>query len=86
MPQARNYEDEFESDPWFYVGPMDIFPEEFRTFLGLPESLRRVFLEHHEDLFDTEFWKRVQARHRAGELVDILPYPEHKKLKNLTVT
>jgi isocitrate dehydrogenase kinase/phosphatase len=86
MPQARNYEDEFESDPWFYVGPMDIFPEEFQTFLGLPESLRRVFIKHHGDLFETDFWKRVQARHRAGEVVDILAYPEHKKLKFLTIT
>jgi len=81
MPQARNFEDEFDPDPWFYVGPLDIFPEEFRTFLGFPEPLRSVFIEHHGDLFETDFWKRVQAKHRLGEIVDILAYPEHRKLK-----
>jgi isocitrate dehydrogenase kinase/phosphatase len=82
IPQARTYEDEFEPEPWFYVGPMDIFPEEFRTFLGLPERLREEFVHTHGDLFGTDYWKEVKAKHRAGEVVDILAYPEHRKLKH----
>ena len=80
MPQPRNHDDEYEADPWFYVGPLDIFPEEFRTFLGLQEPLRSVFIEHHADLFTAEFWKAMQARHKAGEVVDIVSYSEHRRL------
>ena len=82
LPQARDLFEEFEADPWFYVGPMDIFPEEFRTFLGLKEPLRSAFIDAHEDLFGIEFWRSMQARHKAGEVVDIFPYPESKHLKN----
>ena len=82
MPQPRNFEDEFEADPWFFVGPLDIFPEEFNTFLGLQEPLRSLFIDHHGDLFETDFWKRMQALHRAGEFLDIVPYPDHRRLTN----
>jgi isocitrate dehydrogenase kinase/phosphatase len=82
MPQPRNHEDEYEADPWFYVGPLDIFPEEFRTFLGLQEPLRGVFIQHHQDLFTPDFWKQMQARHRAGEVVDIVPYPDRRRLRH----
>jgi isocitrate dehydrogenase kinase/phosphatase len=80
MPPPRSFDDEFEADAWFYVGPMDIFPEEFRTFLGLQEPLRSVFSDSHADLFDASYWKNLQARHRAGEVVDIFPYPESRRL------
>jgi isocitrate dehydrogenase kinase/phosphatase len=80
MPQARSFDDEFESDPWFYVGPLDIFPEEFRTFLGLQEPLREYFTRSHEDIFDAKFWKDLQKRHRAGDVVDIFPYAESRHL------
>jgi isocitrate dehydrogenase kinase/phosphatase len=80
MPLPRTFEDEFEAEPWFYVGPMDIFPEEFRTFLGLEEPLRSLFIAHHGDLFEPDFWKRMQALHKAGEWVDIVPYPDYRKL------
>jgi isocitrate dehydrogenase kinase/phosphatase len=55
IPPPRSHSDEYEADPWFYVGPMDIFPEEFHTFLGLQEPLRSVFRQYHGDLFGVEF-------------------------------
>jgi isocitrate dehydrogenase kinase/phosphatase len=82
MPQANYFDDEFSADPWFYVGPNDIFPEEFRTFLGLQGPLRGVFLEAHSDLFDVAYWRTMQEHHLAGEVVDILPYPESRRLPN----
>jgi isocitrate dehydrogenase kinase/phosphatase len=81
MPQARDFDDEFAVEPWFYVSPMDIFPEEFRTFLGLTEPLRSIFIETHSDLFGIDFWRRLQARHAAGEIVETYPYPPSKHLK-----
>ena len=31
IPQARTYEDEISSEPWFTVGADDVFPEEFKN-------------------------------------------------------
>jgi isocitrate dehydrogenase kinase/phosphatase len=83
MPLARDYEDEFSAEPWFYVGPNDIFPEEFSTFLGLQGTLRSAFMEAHSDLFEVTYWRTMQQHHLAGEVVDILPYPENRRLSNV---
>jgi isocitrate dehydrogenase kinase/phosphatase len=81
LPQARHPDDELQSEPWFYVGPSDVFPEEFGRFLGLPEEQAAVFLERHGDLLGVEFWQEMQARHQAGEIVDLFPYPQRKRFR-----
>ena len=81
MPEARTLEEEMSAEPWFYVGPHDMFPEEFLPFIGLHGDLREIFLEAHRDLFDADFWNRMQALHRAGEIVDIFPYQEGRRLR-----
>ncbi|RMG24769.1 MAG: bifunctional isocitrate dehydrogenase kinase/phosphatase [Methanobacteriota archaeon] len=81
MPPPRSPEDELSDEPWFTAGEDDVFPEEFRHFLGLPEPLKAVFIEHHADLFEVDFWKDLQERLRNGEIIDISPYPEEKRLK-----
>lgn len=80
MPPAGNFYDDFESQPWFFADENDIFPEEFRTFLGLSKEMLEVFSEHHRDLFELEFWQTMQARHRANESIDIFPYSLSKRL------
>jgi isocitrate dehydrogenase kinase/phosphatase len=67
-------------DPSFYVGPKDIFPEEFLPFLGLRGRLRDFFLQAHGDLLTARWWREVQERLRAGEIVDIFPYREDQRL------
>jgi isocitrate dehydrogenase kinase/phosphatase len=74
LPQALSYDDELSSEPWFYVDENDVFPEEFRNFLGLSESLREVFMQHHADIFEVEYWRRAQKAINAGELPHIFPY------------
>src|SRR6266542_3554732 len=64
----------------FYVGPHDIFPEEFLPFLGLQGRIREFFLQAHGDLLGTRWWREVQERVRAGEIVDIFPYREDQRL------
>jgi len=81
LPPARHDEDEFSAEPWFGVGENDIFPEEFRRFLGLPKALRSSFETHHGDLFRVDFWKDLQERHRRGEVLDIFPYPARRRLR-----
>ncbi|MBI4591464.1 MAG: bifunctional isocitrate dehydrogenase kinase/phosphatase [Candidatus Rokubacteria bacterium] len=81
MPQARDLEEELASEPWFYVGDGDLFPEEFITFMGLQGSVREVFLRTHRDLLRTDFWRTMQARHTAGEVIDIFPYRQSRRLR-----
>lgn len=80
VPESLDDDDEFAGETWFYVGANDFFPEEFNKWLGLAPTLKAVFHEHHRDLFETTFWTDIQARLRAGEVIDIVPYPESKRL------
>lgn len=80
LPEAREPDEETAAEPWFYVGEHDVFPEEFLPFLGLKPELRHVFLESHGELLTAAFWRGLQERHRAGEVLDVLPYPTAKRL------
>jgi isocitrate dehydrogenase kinase/phosphatase len=82
MPQPKTYEEEISSDVWFGVGSNDVFPEEFRRFLGLDGPVREIFIEHHEDLFKAHFWRRIQSRIDTGEYIDIFPYRPSNRLSN----
>jgi isocitrate dehydrogenase kinase/phosphatase len=79
-PVPRDMIDEMSDEPWYYVGEHDCFPAELKTWLGLAEPWRGVFIEHHADLYGVPFWRDVQSRIRAGELIDILPYSQSKRL------
>jgi isocitrate dehydrogenase kinase/phosphatase len=74
IPEPRCYEDEVAAEPWFSVGRNDIFPEEFPRFLGLSNHQMEAFLVTHGELFTPAFWRGLQARHRAGEVLEVLPY------------
>ena len=80
LPQSSSYDDEMASEPWFYVDENDVFPEEFRKFLGLAEPLRQEFISHHADLFSVDFWQQTQAAIEAGELTHIYPYERSARL------
>ncbi len=80
MPKPTDLQEEMSAEPWFYVGPNDIFPEEFIGFLGFPETLRSIFIDAHGDLLAPNYWREMQARHQAGEIIDIYPYPQEKRL------
>ena len=81
IPPARSPEDELADEPWFHVGQNDVFPEEFGTFLELRGDLRQLFLEHHGELLQLDYWLDIQQRIRNGEFINVLPYPESKRLK-----
>ncbi|MGD2029874.1 MAG: bifunctional isocitrate dehydrogenase kinase/phosphatase [Desulfobacterales bacterium] len=82
MPQPRSYEEEISSEVWFGVGSNDVFPEELQSFLGLKRSLRKIFIAHHSDLFDVTFWRKIQSRINAGEIIEIFPYGEENRISN----
>ncbi len=81
LPQASSDEDDWRGEAWYYVGEKDIFPEEFLTFLGVQGDLRQAFLGAHQDLLTADFWRKMQARHRAGEILEVLPYRAARRLQ-----
>lgn len=83
IPEARSYEEEMSSEPWYSVGPNDVFPEEFPRFLIGRREVKQMFLERHQDLFDVTFWIGVQKRLQAGELVTVFPYRQRLRFKKV---
>jgi isocitrate dehydrogenase kinase/phosphatase len=81
LPEPRSIEEEFAAEPWFHVGDMDVFPEEFRAFLVPPGRVREAFLAAHGDLLDVEFWQRLQDRLARGEIFDVFPYRRSELLR-----
>ncbi len=83
IPEARDSIDEMRAGAWFYVGPLDIFPEQFIRFLSFKEDVRRAFIEHHAELLTADYWAHLKIRHQSGEVLEVLPYTakqwtEHK--------
>lgn len=59
LPTAASEDDEFRGEPWFYVGPNDLFPEEWPTYLAIPAPLQETFSRHHGELFTAAWWRRM---------------------------
>lgn len=81
LPSATSMEEEVALEPWYFVGEADIFPEEFRAFLGLRGELLESFLAAHRELLEPAFWRRMQELHRRGVVPDIYPYPASRRLR-----
>ncbi len=86
IPKARNEEEEMSADSWFSVGPNDIFPEEFSSFLIGRNDIRELFYRLHPEIFDASYWKALQQRIRDGEILTVYPYSEEKRFDPLRVT
>ena len=81
IPEARSLEDEMSSQPWFAVGPNDVFPEEFKKFFRFPEVVREEFDEIHGDLCEPEAWIEMQKQHEDIESPEFFPYPEEVRFR-----
>ena len=82
IPPAPYPEMEMASEPWYSAGPLDVFPEEFATFLLGKPSIRKAFIKHHRDLLDARFWQEAQERLREGHVEDFFPYPLEMRFAN----
>lgn len=76
VPPAPNPEAEMAHEPWYCVGPKDVFPEEFGLFLLGDRRVRQAFLSKHADLLTHAFWQERQARIEQGHIEDIFPYAD----------
>ena len=74
IPPPMTPEDELSAEPWFSVGPNDIFPEEFPTFLCQDPGVRQILNETHPELFDYRYWRARQKDIRNGVHGDVFPY------------
>jgi isocitrate dehydrogenase kinase/phosphatase len=78
LPQPANPEDEMRSEPWFYVGEHDVFPETFINFIAFDATQRAALLRTHGEIFTARFWQQVQRRLSEGEVLEVLPYHPHR--------
>ncbi|MBF8730631.1 bifunctional isocitrate dehydrogenase kinase/phosphatase [Pseudomonas guariconensis] len=74
IPPPRYPEDEMSGEPWYSIGPHDVFPEEFPPFLFADIGQRRLFSRLHGELYDADYWKGLQATIRDGKVIDVFPY------------
>ena len=79
VPTPRNEEDEMSGEVWYSVGRHDVFPETFSPFLLGNHAVREVFMKHHADLLDAEFWQSHKQRIAAGHVHDVFPYDPERR-------
>ncbi len=79
VPAPRNEEDEMSGEIWYSVGPHDVFPETFGPFLLGNPKVRKVFMEHHADLLDIDFWQAHKERIALGHVHDVFPYEQERR-------
>ena len=79
VPLPRNEEEEMSGEIWYKVGPKDVFPETFGPFLLGNNAVREVFMKHHGNLLEAEFWKGHQTRIKQGHVFDVFPYDQDKR-------
>lgn len=75
IPPPRDEYEEMSGQPWYSVGPHDIFPEEFRLFFSGNQRARAAFDAAHSDIYDVTFWHALQEKLRQGFVEDFFPYP-----------
>jgi isocitrate dehydrogenase kinase/phosphatase len=83
IPEARTYEEELSSEPWYSVGENDVFPEEFPRFLIGRRDIRAIFYKLHGDLYDVVFWRNIQSRLNKGEISNVFPYRQRLRFAHL---
>jgi isocitrate dehydrogenase kinase/phosphatase len=79
LPPPRDESDELSGRPWYDVAPGDIFPEEFRHFLSGNQRAKKVFDALHPEIYDPDFWLRMQRQIREGVVHDVFPYRKKER-------
>lgn len=82
IPEARTEEDEFSDRPWYHVGPQDVFPEQFLSFVLVKPEYREPFMERHSELLEASYWQEKQSLIKKGIYQNVFPYPEETRFCN----
>jgi len=75
IPQARTEEEEMSGETWYHVGPKDIFPESYGTFLLGDTRVKHYLMKHHADFFEPQMWLNYQQLLKDGQIPDHFGYP-----------
>lgn len=81
IPKPADNEHAMAAEPWYEVGPWDVFPEEFRNFLFTADEMLEIFDENHADLFTVAFWQDMQEKIRNEQVVDVYPYRRKRSFR-----
>ncbi len=79
VPEPRTPEEEMAAEPWYSVGPNDVFPEEFRRFLFGKPQVKQLFAALHGELFTPEYWRGLQQAVTQGHAMDVFPYRRKRR-------
>lgn len=82
IPPAPDEQAELADEPWYSVGPNDVFPEEFSQFLLGDPRVRSAFMRHHAELLAPAWWQACQARVAHGRIDDFFPYDTDRRLRS----
>jgi len=82
LPEPKNEQEEFSDKPWYYVGPKDVFPEQFLKFVLIKPEYKKLFLEKHSELLDASYWQEKQLQIQNGIYPNVFPYPEKDRFCN----
>jgi isocitrate dehydrogenase kinase/phosphatase len=74
IPAPPPDHDEMSAEPWYAVGPKDVFPEEFETFLLTDPRVREAFRARHAELLTARWWQETAAANALGRAREVLSY------------
>ncbi|WP_233079203.1 bifunctional isocitrate dehydrogenase kinase/phosphatase [Rheinheimera soli] len=83
IPKTDNYDDMLSNEPWYSVGPGDVFPEQITTYVTAQNDIRQMLIQSHPELMDASYWQEKQQRIRDGVVEDVFPYPQSQRFKAL---
>ena len=81
IPPPPNPEAELSGEPWYPVGALDVFPEEFETFLLGNPQVREAFMRHHADLLAARVLAALPGAGGEGRDRGLLPLPRRHALQ-----
>lgn len=83
IPKTDNYDDMLSNEPWYSVGPGDVFPEQITTYVTAQNDIRQMLIQSHPELMDAGYWQQKQQRIRDGIVEDVFPYPQQQRFQLL---
>ena len=77
--------DDTAGEVWYPVGPRDVFPEEFETFLLTDPRVRAAFVERHADLLTPAWWQAAGEAQAGGRAPEVLSYSSRVRFARAAV-
>ena len=83
IPEPKTHEEEMASEPWYYVAPDDVFPEEFKYFMLPNKYMKDTFNDKYQKLLDPDYWISIQKKINKDGVMDYFPYGIEKRMATI---